>query len=107
MGMNQKITKVPLGLIVIFMTHLFLATCVNVGASDSVDSQSNHQRDPLVLLRAIARARQHMRSGEMELEVSRYDFGRPLDGTNHMRLKIVFDGHNRRCESFGWEYANV
>src|SRR5204863_6260318 len=64
------------------------------------------QPDPLALLQKIAEARRRIASGEMEIELAVYHFGRPLDGTNHIRLKAVFDGEkHRRFESFGREYS--
>jgi RNA polymerase sigma factor (sigma-70 family) len=63
--------------------------------------------DPVVLLKNVAQARKQIVSGEMEFEVTQYDFGRPLDGTNQLQLKTVFDGEKRRFESFDREYSYV
>ena len=65
------------------------------------------QPDPVVLLQNVAQARQQIASGEMEFEVTHYDFRRPLDGTNQIRLKAVFDHEKRRFESFAREYSYV
>jgi len=64
--------------------------------------------DPIALLKKVAQARQKITSGEMEMEVAHYEFNRPFDGTNRIRLKAVFDGEKRRrFESFGREYSYV
>jgi thiol-disulfide isomerase/thioredoxin len=63
--------------------------------------------DPRQLLKAVAQARHQIASGEMEFDLTRVDFGHPLEGTNHTKVKVVFDGENRRCESFTREYVSV
>src|SRR2546426_9829407 len=63
--------------------------------------------DPLQLLKAVAQARQQIASGEMEMEITSADFRYPAWGTNHFRLKAVFDGDKRRFESVDREYAYV
>ena len=69
--------------------------------------EKEKQPDPLELLKTVAQARQKIASGEMEFEVIQYDFAHPLDRTNHVRLKVVFDGEKRRFESFSREYRCV
>jgi RNA polymerase sigma factor (sigma-70 family) len=56
--------------------------------------------DPVDLLKKVAQARQKIRSGEMEFDL-------PRSGTNHMRIKAVFDGERRRFESWEREYSYV
>jgi RNA polymerase sigma factor (sigma-70 family) len=73
----------------------------------AINEIQNKPPDPLDLLKRVARARQKIASGEMELEATFYDFGRPLDGTNGWRCKVVFDGERRRFDSVGREYAYV
>ena len=63
--------------------------------------------DPLDLLKQVAQARQEISSGEMEFDVARYESSLPLQGTNHMRIKAVFDGEHRRFESRAREYSYV
>ena len=61
--------------------------------------------DPLKLLKAVARARNRIASGEMELDLVNYGGTRELEGTNLTRLKVQFDGTNRRFESFNRQYS--
>jgi peroxiredoxin len=56
------------------------------------------------LFEGIAYARKRITSGEMEFEVFRYDLDLPLQGTNRIRIKALFDGNRYRFESFGREY---
>ena len=68
--------------------------------------------DPLKLLQAVARARQRITSGSIEFQLSMDDLtgafmGWPHTETNHLRLKLLFDGQRLRCESFGREYRYV
>src|SRR5205807_5590560 len=63
--------------------------------------------DPRKLLAGVARARQRITSGEMELEVIRFEFDNPREGSNSMRIKALFDGAKRRFENFDREYAYV
>jgi hypothetical protein len=65
------------------------------------------QPDPRNELKTIAQARQKIASGEIEFDMFTYFSDRPLDGTNHVRLKVVFDGEKRRFEQFGREYSYV
>ena len=61
--------------------------------------------DPVALLKKVAQARQRITTGELEMEVASYEFHLPLDGTNLIRLKAVFDGEkHRRFESFERRY---
>ncbi len=69
--------------------------------------QKVKQPDPLELLKTVAQARNRIASGEIEFEVTRYDFGQPLEGTNQVRLKVVFEGEKRRFESFSRKYRSV
>jgi len=69
------------------------------------ESPAGAEPDPLKLLQAVARARLRVYSGEMEFLIARYEFDRPLDGTNLVQVKAVFDGEKRRFESSGHEYA--
>jgi RNA polymerase sigma factor (sigma-70 family) len=77
------------------------------GMAVAINEIQNKPPDPLDLLKSVARARQKIASGEMELEATFYDFGRPLDGTNQWRLNVVFDGEKRRFDSVCREYAYV
>jgi len=70
-------------------------------------TQAEKQPDPLGPLKTVALARQKIASGEMEFELVQYDFGHPLEGTNHTMLKVVFDGEKRRFESFAREYRSI
>ncbi len=68
------------------------------------NSNAQNEPDPRKLLQGVARARQRITSGEIELQAARYEFDRPNEGTNITRLKAVFDGEKRRFESFAREY---
>ena len=61
--------------------------------------------DPVKLLQAVARARNRIISGEVDLDVATYEFDRAFEGTNEMRLTVRFDGAKRRSESFAREYS--
>lgn len=69
--------------------------------------QPDGPADPLDLLKQVAQAREKLISGEMEFAVARYEFSLPLQGTNRLRVKAVFDGEHRRFESFDREYSYV
>lgn len=71
---------------------LFLATQMVLGANNEAQPSNEKAPDPRYLLKTAAQARNQIASGEMEFEVTSYDFSRPLDGTNHSRCKVVFDG---------------
>jgi hypothetical protein len=43
----------------------------------------------------------------MEFEVAQHHSNRPLDGTNQVLLKVVFDGSKRRVESSSREFSYV
>lgn len=72
-------------------------------STDQASKESEPQ--PLDLLKMVVQARERIASGEMEFEVANYEFIRRLDGTNQVRLKVLFDGEKRRFEAFGREYA--
>jgi peroxiredoxin len=59
------------------------------------------------LLRAIALAREQIRSGEIEFEIDHYEFDRPLDGTNRVQIKAAFEGNKLRFEAADREYSYV
>jgi len=84
------------------------AAAATTPAPPSVESNRPAAAPPpeaVKLLQAVARARNRMGSGEMEFALAVYEFSRPDDGTNEVRLKVVFDGAKRRFESFTREYA--
>ncbi len=60
--------------------------------------------DARSLLEGVARARQRLESGSLELELASAFFGRP-DPTNYYKLSILFDGRRRRFEQTIREYA--
>jgi thiol-disulfide isomerase/thioredoxin len=86
---------------------LLLGTQVLAAAARETQTSEEKQADPRQLLRTVAEARYQIASGEMEFDLTRIDFGHPLEGTNHTRVKVVFDGEKRRCESFTREYFSV
>jgi peroxiredoxin len=86
---------------------LFLATQMVLGANNEAQPSNEKAPDPRYLLKTAAQARNQIASGEMEFEVTSYDFSRPLDGTNHSRCKVVFDGEKKRVESLGREYRKL
>ncbi len=61
--------------------------------------------NPYKLLQEVARARFRITSGEVQFDVARFEPERAFEGTNHTRLKAVFDDFKRRFESFAREYA--
>jgi RNA polymerase sigma factor (sigma-70 family) len=83
-----------------------LANQANNSAVASANSAADDKRpDPLKLLQAVVRARNRVSSGQMELELARYEEDRPFERTNLLKLNIIFDGDKRRVESFTREYA--
>jgi hypothetical protein len=60
--------------------------------------------DPLRLLQGVARARQRIASGEIEMEVAVFDESEPHPATNRSRFKALFDDNNLRFESLAREY---
>ena len=56
--------------------------------------------DPLALLQGVKDARARIKSGEVELESTYFQFDRPRHGTNRSQLKILFQGEKRRSEQF-------
>ena len=85
---------------------LFLAVPIALAAGAELPAREK-EPDPRELLKTVARARSQIVSGEMEFEVAHYDSIVPLDGTNHVRLKVLFDGEKCSCESFDREYSCV
>jgi len=89
-----------------------IATSPDVGANGAtvLSSTSNgaagtvNVPDPCKLLQGVASARRRILSGEMEFTFANYQFDRPFDGTNVVRLKALFDDNKFRFESFGREY---
>jgi RNA polymerase sigma factor (sigma-70 family) len=63
--------------------------------------------DALNLLRGVARARNAIRSGQMEFDAAYYDPARGVKGTNFVKIKASFDGIRRRFEEFDREYSYV
>ena len=103
-GAHRNISKI----INLQMLGWILVAPQIVLAANTEDQPSKDKLpDPLNLLKTVAQARNRIASGEIEFEVTRNDFGHPLEGTNHTRLKIVFDGEKRRFESFSREYRSV
>jgi hypothetical protein len=72
-----------------------LAAAVGAGIYTVLDSKEERP-DPVTLLKTIIQARQRIASGEMEFEVAQSHAKRPLDDTNQVLLKVVFDGSKRR-----------
>jgi peroxiredoxin len=105
--MSGDSTTIPKAISLQALGWLFLATQMVLAANGANQSSKEKQPDPLRLLQTVAQARQRIVSGEVEFEVARYEFSRPLDGTNRFRHKVVFDGEKRRVESSGCEYAKV
>ena len=86
---------------------VFVAAQFVLAASGADASSNEREPDPRDLLQRVARARNQIISGEMEFEVAAYVSSVPLDGTNHIRLKILFDGEKRRCEWTDRAYSCV
>src|SRR5437867_366112 len=82
------------------LSWILLATRIVLLGNGADQTAQEQQPDPISLLQAVAQARQQIASGQMELEVSQYEFDRPKAGTNYTRLKLVFDGEKRRFDQF-------
>jgi peroxiredoxin len=90
------------------MVAWFLFTTLVVIPANGADQASQEkQPDPLELLKMVAQARQQIVSGEISFDVFTHFSDRPLDGTNVVRLEVVFDGEKRRFKQSGREYAYV
>src|SRR4051812_12294409 len=75
------------------------------GATNELEaSNAETIPDPLALLQGVARARQRLESGSVELDLASAFFSRP-DPTNYYKLSILFDGRRRRFEQTIREYA--
>jgi thiol-disulfide isomerase/thioredoxin len=86
----------------------FLFAAQVVLAANGADTPSQEKEpDPVSLLKTAAQARQQIASGEIEFDVLTHFSDRPLEGTNLVRLKVVFDGEKRRFEQSGREYSYV
>ena len=77
---------------------LLLGTQLLLAASKEPQLPKEKEADPRQLLKTVAQTRNQIVSGEMEFEVTRVDFGHPLEGTNHTRVRVVFDGGKCRFE---------
>jgi peroxiredoxin len=75
------------------------------GLQDVNAAEGQREPNPLKLLQAVARARQRIASGSLELRLSIEHFGSPRSETNHLRLAALFDGPKLRYEQFGREYS--
>ncbi len=81
-------------------------------AQESAISEPEREPDPLKLLQAVAKTRQRIASGSMDLQLSvdnflHLGFSHAGKETNQLRLKTAFDGQKSRIESFGREYNYV
>ena len=82
----------------------------NQVASGSATQQANgaggqSEPDALKLLLAVARARERIASGSLELNLLFEHPGPGRSETNHLRLTALFDGPRLRNEQFGREYS--
>ena len=75
------------------------------GNQDAGISDTLREPDPLKLLQGVARARQRIQSGSLELQLStdRIESGRKE--TTQSRIVVLFDGPKRRFEARKREYA--
>jgi hypothetical protein len=103
--MGRETKKLPKVVNLRLFGCLYLASQILLLANGADQPPAQREPEPLDLLKMVAQARQRVTSGEMELEVASYETVRPLDGTNRLRLKVLFDGQKLRFESFGREYA--
>jgi RNA polymerase sigma factor (sigma-70 family) len=97
-GTIKAMTWIKLKIAAAAVASIALAAATGVIMAGS--GQPNGPPDPIDLLKKVAQARQKISSGEME-------FDAPRSGTNHMRIKAVFDGERRRFESWEREYSYV
>jgi len=89
------------------MLWFLFAAQVVVAANVADKPSQEKQPDPLNLLKAVTHARQQISSGQIAFDVLTHFSDRPLDGTNRVQLKVVFDGEKRRFQQSGREYAYV
>lgn len=72
-------------------------------APDAAIEEEN-QPDPAKLVQAVIQARQRISSGTVEFDT----WTQSVDGeTNHVHLKVLFEGAKRRFDSVGVEFAYV
>ncbi len=77
----------------------------STAAQDANAAVEEREPDPLNLLQAVARARQRIVSGSLDIQLSAEHFGSGRRETNHLRLAALFDGPKLRYEQFGREYS--
>ena len=96
------LTQVLLGLTLIgFITAG--PTLLSVARCDEIVKGA--EPNPRALLNAVASARKNLSSGNIEFDVSQYHSALPLDGTNHIKMKVSFEGSKRHVETFAREYS--
>jgi len=74
-------------------------------ATPDANVADEREPDPLKLLMAVARARQRIESGSMELELSTDRYERGRKETTQSRFAVLFDGPKLRFEARAREYA--
>jgi hypothetical protein len=84
---------------------LALGACRSLAAVETAATAAVSP-NPTELLRAVAEARLHVASCAMDLEIGYYRFERPKAGTNHVQVRLVFDGNKRRLEEFSRDGVN-
>ena len=74
-------------------------------SNDALDGEQ--KPDPVKLLQGVLRARQHIASGEMEMEMATWEIDESPQNTNLVRLTALFDDSRLRFESTAVEYSYV
>jgi RNA polymerase sigma factor (sigma-70 family) len=77
------------------------------GNQDANVGDEQRQPDPLKLLQGVARARQRIESGSMELQIFTDQFSGGRKDTIRSRNAVLFDGPKLRFESRRREYAYI
>ena len=77
------------------------------GNQDAGVGDAQREPDPLKLLQGVARARQRIDSGSMELLLSTDRLRNGRKETTQSRIAVLFDGPKRRFESWRREYAYI
>jgi RNA polymerase sigma factor (sigma-70 family) len=77
------------------------------GNQDAGVGDAQREPDPLKLLQGVARARQRIDSGSMDLLLSTDRLRNGRKETTQSRIAVLFDGPKRRFESWRREYAYI
>jgi len=86
-------------------TNLAQSQAAAAPATEATEMATEEREpDPLKLLQAVARARQKISSGSIELQLAVEHFLDERTETNQLQLSALFDGQKLRWEQVGREY---